>query len=120
VSRDNARTPQQIERAHRWRAIRSWILGASIVLAILAAILVITLPGNTTYESGVIESFEGQPTEDGHRLYAIVLLESNQRVRASVPRGTTYVIGAKVKLSATESAFGAITRFRLLGHAAGP
>ena len=92
-------------------------MGISVVFAILAAIAVITLPGETTYEFGVIQSFAGQPTEDGHRLYAIVLLESHQRIRASVPRAATYPTGAKVKLSATKSAIGSGTRYRVLGYA---
>ena len=100
--------------SERRRNLAWALLGGGLVALLLLFVLFATYPGETTEIGGVVMGVLATPTEDGHRLYVRVALDSGGEVRARARRTTNVVKGDRVVVSEVRSYFGNRVRYWFL------
>jgi hypothetical protein len=106
------------EQEERARSRRWWFVGSLSVAVLLAALVVLDLPGEVVFVTGVIEAVQPIDTQAGPALSGSVRLQSGELVTVSLPRGA--LVGTSVRLSATHSPFARKARYRVVQPEAVP
>ncbi len=101
---------------HRLRRALWWLVGLGLVSGLLLAVYLVKLPGESRQTTGVVIGLMGTPTDEGHRLYLRVALDSGEEVKARVRNETPVIHGRRAVLSETDSRFGNRRSYRFLGY----